>query len=679
MATKTFKIGLSNTDKQNMAQEVYERLLALTFPEYDTATSYDVGDFVVYNDQLYKCIGATTGAWDSTKWQLATLNDLVGDIESAVAFVNDKANVDGNYPTMTVGAADNLTPYSEDSGDDQNEPFIVQGTGCGNGTEQVDTGSLALLKEKRGNTVVVNQLVDPTKLPSTQTVNGITLTNNSDGTLTFSGIATDNANFYSSAQQQFENKSSHRFLVIGATNKVRIYDGYYGNNNEDYYILIPNSSAAFVYYQVPNGTDLSTPQTIRPLLIDLTQWFNGDIPQDLLDHPENFFRYYQGDLSYNPGELVNANGRYVKCIGRNQFNKDTVVSGKYFATTGEELTNADYSHSDYIRVNPNATYYIKNIGAIAYVEGLLGYDKDKNFVSSVPLTNESSYHCCTIPANVCYIIVNMLATEIDTQCVSIYYEDESGYDQYYPYEVLTNNDTGTEVLRSAGSVCDVKKPDGTITRRVGYVDLGSLIWTDLVGGYDHYFNGTTVSGIKPNTTNILSPNLTVNNGAYASMGNLQVRVESDGVSITIRNDSYSTASDFKTAMSGVYLFYELAEPTTEQGTPFSENVNIDDFGAMEISATSFNGVPMGNLIFYPVDYKAFVDTLYNQVGGDGNNVACIKNEGESLADGEPTSIAGVVGKINALLPTLPTTAGKYRLAVTIADGQDPVYEWEAEE
>ena len=124
MATKTFKIGLSNTDKQNMAQDVYERLLALTFPEYETSETYAVGDFVVYNDQLYKCIGATSGAWDSTKWQLATLNDLLTDIESAVAFVNDKANVDGNYPTLTAGLADNLTPYSEDSGAEQDNPFM---------------------------------------------------------------------------------------------------------------------------------------------------------------------------------------------------------------------------------------------------------------------------------------------------------------------------------------------------------------------------------------------------------------------------------------------------------------------------------------------------------------------------------------------------------------------------
>ena len=126
MATKTFKIGLSNTDKQNMAQDVYERVLALTFAEYDSANTYNKGDFVVYDDTLYQCKqDNTTGTWDSSKWQQATLQDLLDDIEGAVAFVNDKANVDGNYPTMTVGAADDLTPYDEESGALQAQPFLL--------------------------------------------------------------------------------------------------------------------------------------------------------------------------------------------------------------------------------------------------------------------------------------------------------------------------------------------------------------------------------------------------------------------------------------------------------------------------------------------------------------------------------------------------------------------------
>ena len=53
--TKTFKIGLSATDKQNMAQDIYEQVEQLLFSEYDSSETYNTGDYVVYNSVLYRC------------------------------------------------------------------------------------------------------------------------------------------------------------------------------------------------------------------------------------------------------------------------------------------------------------------------------------------------------------------------------------------------------------------------------------------------------------------------------------------------------------------------------------------------------------------------------------------------------------------------------------------------
>ena len=104
MATKTFKIGLSDADKAAMAQDVYERVLALTFAEYDSAETYNTGDFVVYNDVLYQCKeDGVTGAWNSSKWETATLQDLLDDAEAAMAAVSakaDKSYVDANISSL---------------------------------------------------------------------------------------------------------------------------------------------------------------------------------------------------------------------------------------------------------------------------------------------------------------------------------------------------------------------------------------------------------------------------------------------------------------------------------------------------------------------------------------------------------------------------------------------------
>ena len=47
--------------------------------DFSTASTYAVGDYVIYNDSLYKCTTAVTtaGAWDSTKWTETLVMDEV--------------------------------------------------------------------------------------------------------------------------------------------------------------------------------------------------------------------------------------------------------------------------------------------------------------------------------------------------------------------------------------------------------------------------------------------------------------------------------------------------------------------------------------------------------------------------------------------------------------------------
>lgn len=594
MATKTFKIGLSNTDKQNMAQDVYERVLALTFPEYDSAEEYNVGDFVVYNDQLYKCIGATTGEWDSTKWQLATLNDLVNDIEGAVAFVNNKANVDGNYPTMTVGEADNLTPYDEEAGAEQNKPFLFQATGTANGTDpDFVTGSAALMREKRGNTVVVNQ-----KLSTTHFANLTSGASTLDGFNTISGHKYIIIQNYSRPSAYPYGDKDYQVYIYGA-NLTSQYD----INVRGYFIYEPNANSVanfgFGVYSEFGGA-----VTIDIYVVDLTQWFNGNIPQDLLDHPNNFFRYYQGSLAYNEGTLVNANGRYIKCIGRQQWDEEWEQG--YLDSSGQSASSNDYIRSkNYIKVIPNCSYYLKS----PYASYVFYYDKDKNFISSEYMKNYNF----TIPSNCCFLKFHANSSTYNHDItISIYYDYESGYYDYYIYEVLTNNDTGTEVLRSAGSVADIKLPSGEIKRNVGtYTFTGSESWNADETRWFTYIDGIA---------NVSSGYWTV---AYIVSNGIVCRLVKEDHTLRVYladNPQLTSSSDMNALFpSGTTINFALETPTTEQGTSFSENLAIHDFGTMDFSGT--NGVPQGNAIFYPVDYKAYLDTLHKYTEGDPDNLA----------------------------------------------------------
>ena len=221
MATKTFKIGLSNADKAAMAQDVYERVLALTFNEYDTTTEYEVGDFVVYNDQLYKCIGATSGAWDSTKWQQATLQDVVDDVEGAVASVNGKANIvdleNGTLVVAKATSAKSIEPISTESGAVQETPFVYQGTGTANGSAAVDTSPVGKHLEKQGNTVVVNQKMQNGDFASAsgwEAIRGTISVSNNKCSYTITEIADDySANRLQKALNNLE--ANHKYLFYG--------------------------------------------------------------------------------------------------------------------------------------------------------------------------------------------------------------------------------------------------------------------------------------------------------------------------------------------------------------------------------------------------------------------------------------------------------------------------------
>ncbi len=548
------------------------------------------------------------------------LQEVGSDISDINVELEQKANVDGNYPTMTVGAADNLTPYDEDSGVNQEQPFLLQGTGCGNGEQQVDTGALGLLKEKQGNTVVVNQLLD--YAAGSYSDSGIDIVTDTNGVYTITGTAT--ADFYTrfaSVSVHLGHKSLIWYdTVTPANNSIRI-----GDFNNGYSVL-PNKIAV-IYEPVVNtsfGISIKDGTTvnlkIKPRYIDLTQWFgsNDNIPAHLLAHPEDFFRYYQGSLAYNTGELVNANGRYLKTIGRNQWDEEW-EQGAFDIIAGANMSGSGIRSKNLIKVIPGAIYngYVNHSGSNIWA---MFYDKDMNIITPAEGTVSGNVlridqnTSAKIPSNAvwCKFYVTDYGTTYNHDItISIYYDGESGYDQYYPYEELANIDTGTEVLRGAGSVKDTKAPDGTITHNVGSVDLSTLSWTQ-------YATNKYVA-VAPNNVKLPQSDAHKINGVSSKYEIVIAGANFDNYDFVLAVNSIGEiyCKDTSGSPTGT-LYYELATPTTEQGTTFSENIVIDDFGSMDFSGTS--GVPQGASIFYAVDYKAFVDSLYNTLDGDATDI-----------------------------------------------------------
>lgn len=508
---------------------------------------------------------------------MSFLTAIAGRMATIETEMSQKANIDGSYPLLNAGSADNLMT---DNGETQAIPFIQEGTGKGNGEATVKAGGILQLTKKLGNTVGVNQLFNPSAYEAVPaTANGVTFVNNGDGSISItvaSGGATANTYYQFADLRNTVIQSGHKYLEnnIGLSSDIYL-DGNassvaYGGNA----IFVGQTGFGRFRLTVKSGTAAGT-YKVWLYLSDLTLWFgsNDRIPSDLLSHPENWGRYYAGSLAYNAGTLDSADGSILKSINRNCW---------------------DGEH-DVIAI-PNQAYYCKGTATITYK------DRGGNTISTASVTNASF----TTPAD-CFSF-GVSGTGVT---ISLYYSGESGYDEDYDFSVLAEVDTGSEVLRSAGAVADEKTPDGTITRRVGYVDMGTLNWFEISSGLYSVEN----IGMKYSTLQSAASNISCgrySNTAYSVfVGNpvpdkaIATYYSSDR--LYVRDTSYATVAAFKTAMSGVMLHYELATPTTEQGTAFAENIPCDPDGTLNWTQSA--GVPQGNEIFYPADLKGALESI----------------------------------------------------------------------
>ena len=681
MATKTFKIGLSNTDKQNMAQDVYERLLALTFSEYNSSNTYNKGDFVVYNDALYQCLADNvTGTWDATKWQSATLQDLLDDVEDAVASVNGKANtIDLLNGTLVVAkslSAKSIENISEDSGSTQDDPFIAQGTGTNNNTSEVSTSPVAKQLEKQGNTIVRNQYAKELNATNwTATSQGATISF-SDGIAKFTATARYGGITQTLAVKIPANKTVRLFVLLKTTtptNQIQCLTQYssgsslskYSVASTNYQIVevidTPTNESAYVTIRDNRESDWDEVEVKVVELNNLDQWFNGNIPE-VFDrtsdkyNPSAWLNYDCTDDSYNTGTIKNADGVTLVTIKKNQWNNNVKVN-YYWDTTGSQAGSANYDCSnEKIRVLPNKTYIFAKGSDSTYSSTLFYlrfFDKDGNVINSGDSIGTAYQfgNTINIPSNCVEIGINSayqvrFGNSPQIALYLVYWKDNDDHSQgmdgdhyntYIPFEKHEYN-TGTETLRSAGSVKDYKEPNGTIHRLVGsYTFTGSESWT--FNSTNNYFESPNISdaGKTATTTNVVSDSgLVIAGFYYQSSGNGRLRVYlSENPQLT----SESNLNNYFT--SGKQVFFEKATPTTEQGTSFPENIEVDDYGMMYWLDEDGNIVttPQGCKFFYPADYVLLIDDLNNYTNGDVTSLAK-KSDIPTALNAYLTSLAG---------------------------------------
>lgn len=435
------------------------------------------------------------------------------------------------------------------------------------------------------------------------------------------------------------------------------------------------SVASSVYTGIPTSEASGTKATYTDVLLtDLTQMLGTTIADYvysletatagsgvawLKEHfPKQFGGAYQ---AYNAGEIKSISGLAAhKGIGFNQWDEEWEEGGLYIET-GLPAPSAERMRSkNFIQVVPNTVYYFEmKFDPVTgnRVNDIVFYDADKNWIGyagegvgrpsqSFPFTTPSSCHYIKFHTNPQYG-----GTYRHDICINI--SKPTGTPKngdYVPYESHTYALDSTKTLRGILKLDsnnqlyadgDVYKADGMVTRKYGIVDLGTLDWSyQGSSGHEKLVSSGISSLVKSSTSVAVTSNIvcgvylaTTANDIYTHEKNKIIAL--NGANIEVYDTAYTDAASFKTAMSGVYLIYELATPATETALPYGNPQVINPDGTESYVYT--NGafeLPVGHESEYPVN---------------------------------------VSGQLDDILDT-PTENGTYTLQATVTDGA-VAYEW----
>ena len=231
-----------------------------------------------------------------------------------------------------------------------------------------------------------------------------------------------------------------------------------------------------------------------------------------------------------------------------------------YDTAGEPTALNTVRCKNYITIVPNTTYYMRALSGSFYV---CWYDVNKQFISR---TQEIVHNnTTTSPNNAYYMRYNMGGGYGNTYnhdiCINVSNPTING--NYYPYQGQAVTLTFDNTIYSG----TVDWCTGLVTVDTAMVDLGTKNYNKgVISNYTFFY-----TGISNKLKNVLCSGYkaVIKNRAELNNGEIGTWNTVNSFEPCIRDDSKAdlTEGQFKTAMSGVQLLYELSTPITYQLTP----------------------------------------------------------------------------------------------------------------
>ena len=728
------------------AQAAESSVLGSNFAPYITNTltapaNITAGEYVVAAGTLYRATANIASGSTLTPNGNVTQVTVGEELTEVIASNAQKADANGTSPHLTAGNA--LQLVSTVGVEDQ-VPYNFRASGGGADIGDRETDMIV------GGTLAWNQIMPDAT--ATYTSNGVTLTS-SGALITLSGNSDAASGYinFSIANKKVKLIDKHKYFInivpvtdIGTTD-IHELALIYGNGGS----IECNRRTGKIVMQNGDTTGNST-LFVRPsytfngtfsfycCLHDLTQMFGTTIADYIYsleqanagDGVAWFKKLFPNDYyAYDAGTLRSVQTSAHKMVGFNAFDKSAsdVTIGKYLDANGEPVSNAVSNVTGYIPVIRGQTYYFADAASSAVDRYMFWYDSGKNIIngSLIPFTGDSSAnHKKTAPENAAYVRVSVAVSRWDTFVVNLSWDGErDGEFEAYAEHSYTLDDSLTlrglpmldenNKLRYDG---DTYASDGTVTRRYGTVDLGTLTWQKVSSENHFYASNAPLYRYENNTRMLCTEYVFDGIGRYPNYyptGDKMFRclVQNNPK----HNELYVTdstryasmdAAQFKAAMSGVILIYELETTTTESADPYTNPQIVDDFGTEEyVDAGVESGardvaIPVGHETFYQANLRAKLEAAPDSPDGDGDYLLRQTN-GENVyvpfvtdttmnvsgkaADaaavgvgmrnllGVLQELAGVLG--DTTLPAMPD--GTYILKATVTNGEVS-YSWIAE-
>ena len=323
--------------------------------------------------------------------------------------------------------------------------------------------------------------------------------------------------------------------------------------NETEYTEEPQSRIAELLLELKEELEAYTELTASGSIAS----FITNVVKSLVNGEFSIVAYQEGSGDPSPVNVRNIipfNAVNITHTHKNLISDTRDLIGQYLRDDGlPSGSSASWDTSPFYPIKENTTFYLscKNPPTTSQVPRNCFYDKNKELISVVTaLANRT----LTAPANAAFIRLSLFHAAYDYQL-----EVGSQATDYEPYvtpEIKTKQ-LGEDVYGgSYNSVSGVKSKTWDI------IDMGDMTWRFGVVDTTHpygYWYSDSISNKKNGYTNILCDTFKVKNTYYEDNCIMGVG-NSRRIYIVNSDNNNLTSTEFKTAMTGHYIAYELVEP-----------------------------------------------------------------------------------------------------------------------